>query len=601
MTEPTVATHVLINPAHRASVGRPTVAARPTRRPGDRRARSTRRARPPSRPGGARRARASGPGCCAGSPPSSTRTSRSSPSSRCATPGTPIGNARWEAGNVRDVPRLLLRPRPERLFGRQIPVAGGVDVTFHEPLGVVGVIVPWNFPMPIAGWGFAPGAGRRQHGRAQAGRADAADRDPARRAGPRGRAARGRASRCCPGKGSVVGRAVRRPTRWCARSCFTGSTEVGKRIMAGCADQVKRVTLELGGKSANIVFADADLERAAADRAVRASSTTPARTAAPARRILVAARGVRPVPGAARAGGAGRAGRATRRAETAEMGPLISAGAARRGARRTSGRRRPVAFRGAAPGRRRASGSRRRCVLAGRPTDRGLARGGLRAGRRGAAVRRRGRRDRAGQRHASTACPARSGPATSAGRCGSPAASRPATCRSTRTRRCATGRRSAASSSPASAASSGPDALDAVHRGQERLHRHDELETSDVTSMRRWTGWQADRVAVDHRRRQRHRAGDRAPVRRRGRAGRRRRHRRRRRRGASADEVGGHVRARATSPTRTQVDALFAHARRTTYGSVDIAFNNAGISPPDDDSILDHRPRRLASGCRRST
>src|SRR5690349_6354205 len=65
------------------------------------------------------------------------------------------GNARWEAGNVRDCLNYYAGA-PERLFGRQIPVAGGTDVTFHEPLGVVGIIVPWNFPMPIAGWGFAP-------------------------------------------------------------------------------------------------------------------------------------------------------------------------------------------------------------------------------------------------------------------------------------------------------------------------------------------------------------------------------------------------------------------------------------------------------------
>ena len=65
------------------------------------------------------------------------------------------GNARWEAGNVRDCLNYYAGA-PERLFGRQIPVAGGVDVTFHEPLGVIGIIVPWNFPMPIAGWGFAP-------------------------------------------------------------------------------------------------------------------------------------------------------------------------------------------------------------------------------------------------------------------------------------------------------------------------------------------------------------------------------------------------------------------------------------------------------------
>ena len=68
--------------------------------------------------------------------------------------GHTIGNARWEAGNVRDVLDYYAGA-PERLSGRQIPVAGGLDVTFHEPLGVVGIIVPWNFPMPIASWGFA--------------------------------------------------------------------------------------------------------------------------------------------------------------------------------------------------------------------------------------------------------------------------------------------------------------------------------------------------------------------------------------------------------------------------------------------------------------
>src|ERR1700754_3140933 len=72
-----------------------------------------------------------------------------------ANAGHTIGNARWEAGNVRDVLHFYAGA-PERLFGRQIPVAGGVNVTFQEPIGVVGVIVPWNFPMPIAGWGFAP-------------------------------------------------------------------------------------------------------------------------------------------------------------------------------------------------------------------------------------------------------------------------------------------------------------------------------------------------------------------------------------------------------------------------------------------------------------
>ncbi|HYJ56901.1 MAG TPA: aldehyde dehydrogenase family protein, partial [Mycobacterium sp.] len=69
-----------------------------------------------------------------------------------ANSGHPIGNARWEAGHVRDVLQYYAAA-PERLSGKQIPVAGGWDVTFNEPLGVVGVITPWNFPMTIASWG----------------------------------------------------------------------------------------------------------------------------------------------------------------------------------------------------------------------------------------------------------------------------------------------------------------------------------------------------------------------------------------------------------------------------------------------------------------
>ena len=175
--------------------------------------------------------------------------------------GHTVGNARWEAGNVRDVLDYYAGA-PERLTGRQIPVAGGLDVTFHEPLGVVGVIVPWNFPMPIAGWGFAPALA--------AGNTvvlKPAELTPltAIRLGELALAAgipEG-VFTVVPGKGSVVGqRFVTHPA--VRKVCFTGSTAVGKSIMAGCADQVKRVTLELGGKSANIVFADADLEKAAA-------------------------------------------------------------------------------------------------------------------------------------------------------------------------------------------------------------------------------------------------------------------------------------------------------------------------------------------------
>ncbi len=175
--------------------------------------------------------------------------------------GHPIGQARWEAEHVRNVLEYY-SATPERLFGKQIPVAGGVDMTFQEPLGLVGVITPWNFPMTIASWGFAPALA--------AGNAvllKPAEWTPltsirlgelALQAGlPEG------LFQVLPGKGSIVGE--RFVTHESVRKVvFTGSTEVGKRIMAGCAHQVKRVTLELGGKSANIVFADADLEKAAA-------------------------------------------------------------------------------------------------------------------------------------------------------------------------------------------------------------------------------------------------------------------------------------------------------------------------------------------------
>ena len=175
--------------------------------------------------------------------------------------GHTVSNARWEAGNVRDVLEYFAGA-PERQFGRQIPVAGGIDVTFKEPLGVVGLIVPWNFPMPIAGWGLAPAlaAGNtvvlKPAGLTPLTALKLADL--ARTAG-----IPGDVFQVVVGPGSVVGeRFVTHPS--VRKICFTGSTEVGKRVMAGCADQVKRVTLELGGKSANIVFADADVERAAA-------------------------------------------------------------------------------------------------------------------------------------------------------------------------------------------------------------------------------------------------------------------------------------------------------------------------------------------------
>ena len=175
--------------------------------------------------------------------------------------GHTISNARWEAGNVRDV-LSYYAAAPERLFGRQIPVAGGLDVTFKEPLGTVGIIVPWNFPMPIAGWGFAPAlaAGNTVVLKPAELTPLTAIRlgELALEAGiPEG------VFTVIAGKGSVVGeRFVTHPS--VRKICFTGSTAVGQRIMRGAADQVKRITLELGGKSANVIFDDADIEAAAA-------------------------------------------------------------------------------------------------------------------------------------------------------------------------------------------------------------------------------------------------------------------------------------------------------------------------------------------------
>ena len=175
--------------------------------------------------------------------------------------GHVVGNARWEAGNVRDVIEFYAAA-PERHSGLQIPVPGGLDVTFHEPLGVVGIIVPWNFPMAIAGWGLAPAlaAGNTVVLKPAELTPLSALRlgELALEAGlPEG------VLQILPGKGSVVGqRFVDHPA--VRKVCFTGSTEVGRSVMAGCAQQIKRVTLELGGKSANVVFADADIELAAA-------------------------------------------------------------------------------------------------------------------------------------------------------------------------------------------------------------------------------------------------------------------------------------------------------------------------------------------------
>ncbi|MEU8505311.1 aldehyde dehydrogenase family protein [Streptomyces brevispora] len=175
--------------------------------------------------------------------------------------GHTIGNARWEAGNVRDLLDFAAGG-VERLSGRQIPVPGGIDITLLEPLGVVGVIAPWNFPMPIAAWGLAPALA--------AGNAvilKPAETTPLTALRLAGLALEAglpeHLFQVLPGAGDEAGNAlVEHPD--VAKIVFTGSTRVGKQIMAKCAEHMKRITLELGGKSPNIVFADADIEAAAA-------------------------------------------------------------------------------------------------------------------------------------------------------------------------------------------------------------------------------------------------------------------------------------------------------------------------------------------------
>jgi acyl-CoA reductase-like NAD-dependent aldehyde dehydrogenase len=175
--------------------------------------------------------------------------------------GKPISGARAEVGMVANVFHFY-SGAVEKHYGETIPVAGGVDMTFREPLGVVGLIVPWNFPLNIASWKLGPAlacgntvvlkpaeitplsALRLKELMDEAGV-------------PEG------VVNVLVGKGSVVGqRLVEHPD--VAKIGFTGSTEVGREVMKGAAGTIKRVTLELGGKSANVVFADADLERAAA-------------------------------------------------------------------------------------------------------------------------------------------------------------------------------------------------------------------------------------------------------------------------------------------------------------------------------------------------
>src|SRR3954465_9344456 len=174
--------------------------------------------------------------------------------------GKPIGDSRGEMGMVVETFRYYAGA-PERLLGKTIPVEGGIDMTFREPLGVVGLIVPWNFPLTIASWKMAPAlaAGNTLVLKpAELTPLTAIEFEKiALDAGiPEG------VVNVVAGPGSVCGqRLVEHPD--VAKVAFTGSTEVGRGIAQAAAGTIKRVTLELGGKSANVVFADADIEAAA--------------------------------------------------------------------------------------------------------------------------------------------------------------------------------------------------------------------------------------------------------------------------------------------------------------------------------------------------
>jgi len=257
--------------------------------------------------------------------------------------GKPISDARGEVGSVVDVFDYYAGA-PERLLGSQIPVAGGVDVTFREPLGVVGLITPWNFPLPIASWKIGPALA--------AGNTivlKPAELTPltaielgklALEAGiPEG------VLNVVNGPGRTVGeRIVEHPD--VAKVAFTGSTEVGRRVAEIASQTIKRVTLELGGKSANVVFADADLDKAAASAPLAVFGNAGQDCCARSR-ILVERAAVEPfLEALEREVKALRVGDPLN--DATQMGPLISADHREKVASYVDDDA-PVAFRGSAP------------------------------------------------------------------------------------------------------------------------------------------------------------------------------------------------------------------------------------------------------------
>ena len=286
--------------------------------------------------------------------------------------GKPIGGARGEVGMVADVFHYYAGAI-DKHHGATIPVANGVDMTFREPLGVVGLIVPWNFPLNIASWKLGPALACGNTVVIKP-----AELTPLSllrlaelilEAGiPEG------VVNVLVGKGSVVGqRLVEHPD--VAKVGFTGSTEVGVGVMRGAADTIKRVTLELGGKSANVIFADADLERAAAAAPYAVFDNAGQDCCARSRVLVERSAYDRFASLFAEATANVKVGDPSD--EATEMGPLISAQHRATVAGFLDDDTR-VAFKGETPGRPRASGSRacwsRRRTTTASPARRSSAR-----------------------------------------------------------------------------------------------------------------------------------------------------------------------------------------------------------------------------------
>ena len=257
--------------------------------------------------------------------------------------GKPIGDARGEIAMVIECFRYYAGA-PERLTGKTIPVAGGVDMTFREPLGVIGLITPWNFPLVIASWKIAPAlaAGNTvvlKPAELTPLSAIELERIALDAGMPEG------VINVVAGKGSVAGqRLVEHPD--VAKIAFTGSTEVGRQIAAGAAQTIKRVTLELGGKSANVIFADADLD-AADEAAPMAVFANAGQDCCARSRVLVERSGLDDFMAAfERSVKALRVGDPL--SDETQMGPLISADQRETVASYVPDGA-PVAFRGSAP------------------------------------------------------------------------------------------------------------------------------------------------------------------------------------------------------------------------------------------------------------